>query len=243
MDNNKQYIKPISIDEYSKQGKEHTAKALKELQDQIEQMPIINRHSTRKPLNLKDYTTVIPERHFSQTEENIKSIKINNISNDSSDDNDNSNDDNDDYNTNNEISGVNTIKDSINDVINKLNKAKVSSKSNKALDNIFKMDMENVVKKQLEKDSKIISMLNDKLSGVNKEIDDLERCNHFLKLDLNNATCEVGDLKNENTLLKIVNIENKEKIEKMESVIKSNNFKLKICYLAIIILFILAIIF
>ena len=203
------YTKKISEEEYNKQKDDYTQKALKELS---EQMKTFEKPKENKEENKKSKSTF----NIINTNKKINSdiVNIDNI-NDNNDNDDNDNDDNDgsesDYDTNldNPKASINLI---VQHVENKQKKRKVSHTQSKNQD----ISMSDSIYAQHEVDMQTIQLLKDKINELKIENADLDSKKHYLTLDLNNAQCEVNDLKKQVSYLKDQLISHKQFIKQMK---------------------------
>jgi len=206
------YTKKISEEEYNKQKDDYTQKALKELS---EQMKTFEKPKENKEENKKSKSAF----NIINTNKKINSdiVNIDNI-NDNNDNDDNDNDDNDgsesDYDTN--LDNPKSSKASINLIVqhveNKQKKRKVSHTQSKNQD----ISMSDSIYAQHEVDMQTIQLLKDKINELKIENADLDSKKHYLTLDLNNAQCEVNDLKKQVSYLKDQLISHKQFIKQMK---------------------------
>jgi len=226
------YTKKISEEEYNKQKDDYTQKALKELS---EQMKTFEKPKENKEENKKSKSTF----NIINTNKKINSdiVNINNI-NDNNDNDDNDNDDNDgsesDYDTNldNTKASINLI---VQHVENKQKKRKVSHTQSKNQD----ISMSDSIYAQHEVDMQTIQLLKDKINELKIENADLDSKKHYLTLDLNNAQCEVNDLKKQVSYLKDQLISHKQFIKQMKKYDDDFAKMLKLVIIGVIILLLL----
>ena len=201
------YTNKISLEEYNKQKDDFTQKALKELSEQMKIFvkPNVNKDKSKeefKPINI--------------------SKQINNDDNDDNDDNyvNDDNDDNDDncsesdYDTS--LDNTKPSKSSINLIVqhveNKQKKRKVSHTQSKTQDT----SMSDSIYAQHEVDMQTIQLLKDKINELKIENADLDSKKHYLTLDLNNAQCDVNEMKKQVSYLKDQLIAHKQFIKQMK---------------------------
>jgi len=201
------YSNKISLEEYNKQKDDFTQKALKELSEQMK--------TFEKPKENKE------ENKKSKSAFNIINTnkKINtDIANVDNNTDDNDNDDNDgsesDYDTN--LDNTKPSKSSINLIVqhveNKQKKRKVSHTQSKTQDT----SMSDSIYAQHEVDMQTIQLLKDKINDLKIENADLDSKKHYLTLDLNNAQCDVNEMKKQVSYLKDQLIAHKEFIKQMK---------------------------
>ena len=226
------YTNKISLEDYTKQKDEFTQKALKELSEQMK--------TFEKPKQTKVETKLI---------NNSKIINTNIINNDEDANDDNNNDDNDDnngsesdYDTKLDNTNKHNSKPSINLIVqhveNKQKKRKVSHTQSKTLDT----SMTDSIYAQHEVDMQTIQLLKDKMNVLKIENADLDSKKHYLTLDLNNAQCEVTDLKKQVSYLKDQLITHKQFIKQMKKYDDDFAKMLKLVAIVCFILFIFYII-
>ena len=226
------YTNKISEEEYNKQKDDYTQKALKELS---EQMKTFEKPKENKEENKKSKSAF----NIINTNKKINSdiVNIDNI-NDNNDNDDNDNDDNDgsesDYDTNldNTKASINLI---VQHVENKQKKRKVSHTQSKNQD----ISMSDSIYAQHEVDMQTIQLLKDKINELKIENADLDSKKHYLTLDLNNAQCEVNDLKKQVSYLKDQLISHKQFIKQMKKYDDDFAKMLKIVVIVVTILLLL----
>ena len=204
------YSNKISLEEYNKQKDDFTQKALKELS---EQMKTFEKPKENKEENKKSKSAF----NIINTNKKINTNIIN-VDDNNDNDNNNDNDDNDgsesDYDTN--LDNTKPSKSSINLIVqhveNKQKKRKVSHTQSKTQDT----SMSDSIYAQHEVDMKTIQLLKDKMNDLKIENADLDSKKHYLTLDLNNAQCDVNDLKKQVSYLKDKLIAHKEFIKQMK---------------------------
>jgi len=208
------YSNKISLEEYNKQKDDFTQKALKELSEQMK--------TFEKPKENKEENKVKSKSEFNIINTN-KKINTNIINVDDNNDNDDNNDDDNDddndgsesdYDTN--LDNTKPSKSSINLIVqhveNKQKKRKVSHTQSKTQDT----SMSDSIYAQHEVDMQTIQLLKDKMNDLKIENADLDSKKHYLTLDLNNAQCDVNDLKKQVSYLKDKLIAHKEFIKQMK---------------------------
>jgi hypothetical protein len=201
------YSNKISLEEYNKQKDDFTQKALKELSEQMK--------TFEKPKENKEENKVKSKSAFNiiNTNKKINSdiIKVDDDNNNNDDDNDDSESD---YDTN--LDNTKPSKSSINLIVqhveNKQKKRKVSHTQSKTQDT----SMSDSIYAQHEVDMQTIQLLKDKINELKIENADLDSKKHYLTLDLNNAQCDVNDLKKQVSYLKDKLIAHKEFIKQMK---------------------------
>jgi len=204
------YSNKISLEEYNKQKDDFTQKALKELS---EQMKTFEKPKENKEENKKSKSAF----NIINTNKKINTNIIN-VDDNNDNDNNNDNDDNDgsesDYDTN--LDNTKPSKSSINLIVqhveNKQKKRKVSHTQSKTQDT----SMSDSIYAQHEVDMQTIQLLKDKINDLKIENADLDSKKHYLTLDLNNAQCDVNDLKKQVSYLKDKLIAHKEFIKQMK---------------------------
>ena len=204
------YSNKISLEEYNKQKDDFTQKALKELS---EQMKTFEKPKENKEENKKSKSAF----NIINTNKKINTNIIN-VDDNNDNDNNNDNDDNDgsesDYDTN--LDNTKPSKSSINLIVqhveNKQKKRKVSHTQSKTQDT----SMSDSIYAQHEVDMQTIQLLKDKMNDLKIENADLDSKKHYLTLDLNNAQCDVNDLKKQVSYLKDKLIAHKEFIKQMK---------------------------
>ena len=205
------YINKISLEEYNKQKDDFTQKALKELSEQMK--------TFEKPKENKEENKVKSKSSFNiiNTTKKINSDIIK-VDNDTDDDNDNNNGDNDgsesDYDSN--LENTKPSKSSINLIVqhveNNKKKRKVSHTQVKTQDT----SMSDSIYAQHEVDMRAIQLLKDKINDLKIENADLDSKKHYLTLDLNNAQCDVNEMKKQVSSLKDQLIAHKQFIKQMK---------------------------
>jgi len=207
------YSNKISLEEYNKQKDDCTQKALKELSEQMK--------TFEKSKENKEENKVKSKSAFNIINTN-KKINTNIINVDDNNDNDNNNDNDDDDNNGSEsdydtnLDNTKPSKSSINLIVqhveNKQKKRKVSHTQSKTQDT----SMSDSIYAQHEVDIQTIQLLKDKINELKIENADLDSKKHYLTLDLNNAQCDVNDLKKQVSYLKDKLIAHKEFIKQMK---------------------------
>jgi len=200
------YSNKISLEEYNKQKDYFTQKALKELSEQMK--------TFEKPKENKEENKVKSKSAFNIINTN-KKINSDIIKVDDDNNNDDDNDDSEsDYDTN--LDNKKPSKSSINLIVqhveNKQKKRKVSHTQSKTQDT----SMSDSIYAQHEVDMQTIQLLKDKINELKIENADLDSKKHYLTLDLNNAQCDVNDLKKQVSYLKDKLIAHKEFIKQMK---------------------------
>jgi len=200
------YSNKISLEEYNKQKDDFTQKALKELSEQMK--------TFKKPKENKEENKVKSKSAFNIINTN-KKINSDIIKVDDDNNNDDDNDDSEsDYDTN--LDNTKPSKSSINLIVqhveNKQKKRKVSHTQSKTQDT----SMSDSIYAQHEVDMQTIQLLKDKINELKIENADLDSKKHYLTLDLNNAQCDVNDLKKQVSYLKDKLIAHKEFIKQMK---------------------------
>jgi len=205
------YTNKISLEEYNKQKDDFTQKALKELSEQMKIFvkPNVNKDKSKaefKPINT--------------------SKQINNDDNDDDNDvNDNNNDNDDncsesDYDTS--LDNTKPSKSSINLIVqhveNKQKKRKVTHTphTHSKIQNTTNTTMSDSIYAQHEVDIQTIQLLKDTINELKIENANLESKKHYLTLDLNNAVCDVNELKKQVSNLKDQLIIHKQFIKQMK---------------------------
>ena len=205
------YSNKISLEEYNKQKDEFTQKALKELSEQMK--------TFEKPKENKQENKSKSEFKLIKNSKKINTNIINIDDNDNDDnDNNNDNDDNDgsesDYDTN--LDNTKPSKSSINLIVqhveNKQKKRKVSHTQSKTQDT----SITDSIYAQHEVDMRTIQLLKDKMNVLKIENADLDSKKHYLTLDLNNAQCDVNEMKKQVSYLKDQLIAHKQFIKQMK---------------------------
>jgi hypothetical protein len=204
------YSNKISLEEYNKQKDDFTQKALKELSEQMKtfEKPKENKEENKKS---KSAFNIINTNKKINTD-------IANVDNNTDDNDDNDNDDNDgsesDYDTN--LDNTKPSKSSINLIVqhveNKQKKRKVSHTQSKTQDT----SMSDSIYAQHEVDMRTIQLLKDKINDLKIENADLDSKKHYLTLDLNNAQCDVNEMKKQVSYLKDQLIAHKQFIKQMK---------------------------
>ena len=208
------YSNKISLEEYNKQKDDFTQKALKELSEQMK--------TFEKPKENKEENKVKSKSEFNIINTN-KKINTNIINVDDNNDNDDNNDDDNDddndgsesdYDTN--LDNTKPSKSSINLIVqhveNKQKKRKVSHTQSKTQDT----SMSDSIYAQHEVDMQTIQLLKDKINDLKIENADLDSKKHYLTLDLNNAQCDVNEMKKQVSYLKDQLIVHKQFIKQMK---------------------------
>jgi len=210
------YSNKISLEEYNKQKDEFTQKALKELSEQMKtfEKPKENKQENKSKSEFKLI------KNSKKINTNIINIDDNNDNDNDNDDNDNNNDNDDndgsesDYDTN--LDNTKPSKSSINLIVqhveNKQKKRKVSHTQSKTQDT----SITDSIYAQHEVDMRTIQLLKDKMNVLKIENADLDSKKHYLTLDLNNAQCDVNDLKKQVSYLKDQLIAHKQFIKQMK---------------------------
>jgi len=200
------YSNKISLEEYNKQKDDFTQKALKELS---EQMKTFEKPKENKEENKKSKSAF----NIINTNKKINSdiIKVDDDNNNNDDDNDDSESD---YDTN--LDNTKPSKSSINLIVqhveNKQKKRKVSHTQSKTQDT----SMSDSIYAQHEVDMRTIQLLKDKINDLKIENADLDSKKHYLTLDLNNAQCDVNEMKKQVSYLKDQLIAHKQFIKQMK---------------------------
>jgi len=218
------YSNKISLEEYAKQKDEFTQKALKELSKQMKtfEKPKQNKEENKQENKQENKVKNKSSFNIINTTKKINSDIIN-LDNDT-EDNDNDNDDNDgnygndgsesDYDTN--LENTKPSKSSINLIVqhveNKQKKRKVSHTQSKTQDT----SMSDSIYAQHEVDMQTIQLLKDKINELKIENADLDSKKHYLTLDLNNAQCDVNEMKKQVSYLKDQLIAHKQFIKQMK---------------------------
>jgi len=214
------YTNKISEEEYNKQKDDYTQKALKELSEQMKtfEKPKENKEENKKSKSAFNIINTNKKINTDIIKINTDKKINNNDSVDDDDDNDNDDDDNNgndgsesDYDTNldNTKASINLI---VQHVENKQKKRKVSHQQFKNQDT----SMSDSIYAQHEVDMRTIQLLKDKMNELKIENADLDSKKHYLTLDLNNAQCEVNDLKKQVSYLKDQLISHKQFIKQMK---------------------------
>jgi hypothetical protein len=182
----KQYMMPISADEYEKQKLDYTQQALKDLQNHLEE------HVNK---NIKN----INNTNYKMKKNNSNNSNDWNDSNDSDKNNsvvEYTTDDNEDI-------------DNVNITINREpKKYKTRSNSNKAKKNnpniiLSPGDIERYINQSMVHEYEVtIGKYKSSISALRNEINEENKKTHYLKLDLNNAICDNNDNKNKVMQLK-----------------------------------------
>jgi hypothetical protein len=176
----KQYMMPISAEEYEKQKLDYTQQALKDLQNHLEE------HVNK---NIKN----INNTNYKMKKNNSNNSNEWNDSNDSDKNNsvvEYTTDDNEDI-------------DNVNITINREpKKYKTRSNSNKAKKNnpniiLSPGDIERYINQSMVHEYEVtIGKYKSSISALRNEINEENKKTHYLKLDLNNAICDNNDNKN-----------------------------------------------
>jgi hypothetical protein len=231
------YTNKISLEEYAKQKDDFTQKALKELSEQMKTFVKPKENKEEKKIKSKSVFNII------NTSKKINTDIVNDNNNDDNDDDDindynNGDGDNDDGNDGSEsdydtnLDNKKPSKSSINLIVqhveNKQKKRKVSHSNSKNQDNL---SMSDSIYAQHEVDMQTIQLLKDKMNELKIENADLDSKKHYLTLDLNNAQCEINDLKKQVSYLKDQLISYKQFIKQMKKY--DDDFAKMLKYIAI----------
>jgi hypothetical protein len=208
------YSNKISLEEYNKQKDDFTQKALKELSEQMKTFEKPKENKEENKTSKSAFNIINTNKKINT---NIINVDDNN-DNDNDDDNNNDNDDNDgsesDYDTN--LDNTKPSKSSINLIVqhveNKQKKRKVSHTQSKTQDT----SMSDSIYAQHEVDMRTIQLLKDKINDLKIENADLDSKKHYLTLDLNNAQCDVNEMKKQVSYLKDQLIAHKQFIKQMK---------------------------
>ena len=224
------YSNKISLEEYAKQKDEFTQKALKELSEQMKtfEKPKQNKEENKQENKQENKVKNKSSFNIINTTKKINSDIIN-LDNDT-EDNDNDNDDNDgnygndgsesDYDTN--LENTKPSKSSINLIVqhveNKQKKRKVTHTphTHSKIQNTTNTTMSDSIYAQHEVDIQTIQLLKDTINELKIENANLESKKHYLTLDLNNAVCDVNELKKQVSNLKDQLIIHKQFIKQMK---------------------------
>ena len=238
------YTNKISLEEYAKQKDDFTQKALKELSEQMKTFVKPKENKEEKKIKSKSVFNII------NTSKKINTDIVNDNNNDDNDDDDindynNGDSDNDDGNDGSEsdydtnLDNTKPSKSSINLIVqhveNKQKKRKVSHQQFKNQDT----SMSDSIYAQHEVDMRTIQLLKDKMNELKIENADLDSKKHYLTLDLNNAQCEVNDLKKQVSYLKDQLISHKQFIKQMKKYDDDFAKMLKIVVIVVTILLLL----
>jgi len=250
----KTFANKISVEEYNQQKDDYTQKALKELSEQMKtfekpkqtctKFNIIN---TSKKINT-DIIDIDNNTNINEDDTRDDNSDDNSYNNNGDNGNNNSNDNNDsesDYDTNlDTINKRNSKKThpSINLIVqhveNKQKKRKLTTTQSKIQDNTT-TTMSDSIYAQHEVDMQTIQLLKDKINELKIENANLDSKKHYLTLDLNNAQCEVNDLKKQVSYLKDQLITHKQFIKQMKKYDDDFSKMLKLFLISCFILFII----
>ena len=231
------FAKKITIDEYIKQKDEYTQKALKELNEQMKQLPSIikknnNNNKNNNKNNNNKLSMSLPNSDNEQEQDNFINSKSkysnsNNISDSDSDSDSDYNDNNNEHidttkgnpslnfiikhyvseNSQNSEQLLKKRKNTKNTTQNNTQNNTQSNQSNTMTDAIYA---------QHELDMNTITKLKLQNNTLNSENEDLDTKKHFLTLELSNAQCDVGDLKIQVAYLKEENLKLKQYMKIMK---------------------------
>ena len=220
----KQYMMPIGTEEYERQKHDYTQKALKDLQNHLEE------HVNKQVK--KSYNT------------NSKAKKT-------------TSDDEDEYSNNSVIEYTTDDNEDIDHAINRepkkyktrsnSNKDKKSNKSNKANKTDIELmpgDIERYINQSIIHNYEItISKYKITIANLKTEINDENKKNHYLKLDLNNAICDNNDNKNKVMQLRAELLDKNKLITIQTDILHKNKMHILalkvIVYIQIIVIFFL----
>lgn len=230
-----QYAEKITLEEYNRQKDEYTQNALKELQQQMHQIP------DKKKFKILNKTNLL----------NSNNNDVNSVIDYSDDylidysDND-TNEENEDKHYERQTN-VNLIiqnasaKEKSKSSTNKLDSKKNSKQTHDR--NVSNASIINTIYAQHELDVKTIQSLKDLINKLKNEIEEESRKNYYLRLDLNNSQCDNSDLKKENTFLKNDNEHKIKQITELRKNIMNNEFYMMIMKFTIIVLFLISILY
>jgi hypothetical protein len=216
--NKKNYIKPISVEDYKKQGTDFTQKALLELKEQM--------------------NTFTPKKHSIFKNPKIGPIIYDNDNDDDNDDDINNDNDNDndnecnsetDYdlsdkedkedkhniknsNTNIKLIIQNVKSDSSKNKKDAKSSAKTSPKTS-VKSSTEASAVTDAIYKHLDNDNNKIVILNNKIAELKSVCKKMDKDSHFLKLDLVNSQCDKDKLEKDITFYK-------KKIDFMDDLLK-----------------------
>jgi hypothetical protein len=210
------FIKPISTDEYNKQGSDFTQKALLELKEQMKNFKP-NKHSIiQKNIDVINKNNCIIESNSnSDSDSDSDSVSDYNLSD--KDDKDEDVDDNTSKNTrtNTNINLIikNVKSDAKSDAkkTTKKDKKKTNErKSKESKESKKSSDITNAVFDKMDNDSNKILQLNNKIVEYKSVCKKMDKDLHYLKLDLVNFQCDNDKLLKETASYnkKIVELEN-----------------------------------
>jgi len=179
----KQYMMPISAEEYEKQKLDYTQQALKDLQNHLEE------HVNKNIKNINNTNYKMKKNNSNEWNDSNDSDKNNSVVEYTTDDNEDI--------------------DNVNITINREpKKYKTRSNSNKAKKNnpniiLSPGDIERYINQSMVHEYEVtIGKYKSSISALRNEINDENKKNHYLKLDLNNAICDNNDNKNKVMQLK-----------------------------------------
>lgn len=172
----KQYMMPISAEEYEQQKLDYTQQALKDLQNHLEE------HVNKNIKNINNTNSKIKKNNSNDWNNSNDSDKNNSVVEYTTDDNE-------------DIDNVNI---SINREPKKY-KTRNNSKSKKNNPDIILLpdDIERYINQSMVHEYEVtIGKYKASISALRNEINEENKKTHYLKLDLNNAICDKNDNKN-----------------------------------------------
>jgi len=199
---NKQYMMPISTEEYERQKNDYTQQALKDLQNHLEE------HVNKKVNKQANKHVNKQGKKTSNTNYKTKKSTFEN--------NQNNSDTEDDSYENNSVIEYTTddqedIIDNVNITINREPK-KYKTRSNSKQTNHIATDIERYIspddieryinQTMVHEYEARISNYKNIIANIKNEINEENKKNHYLKLDLNNSICDNNDNKNKIMQLK-----------------------------------------
>jgi hypothetical protein len=220
------YIKPISTDEYKKQGSDFTQKALLELKEQMQNIKP-NKHSIiQKNIAVVNKNDYIIESNSNSDSDSATDYNLSDKDDEDDDDDDTTKNSNTNSNTNINLIIKNVKKDAKK---NKKNKSESKSKESNTNNNSKESkeskeskkssDITNAVFDKLDNDSNKILQLNTKIFEYKSVCQKMDKDLHYLKLDLVNYQCDNDKLIKDSEFYK-------KKIELLDNIVKLNDDKL-----------------
>ena len=209
------FAKKITVEEYDKQKDVFTKKALKELNDQMKQLPSIIKKSNNK------LSMSLPNSDNDEQEEDnsgnpaLKTDFEND--NSESDYNDNDNDETTKGNPSLNFIIKHYVSENSQHSQQSIKKRKTTQNNTQNNSNTNKTNtMTDAIYAQHEVDMNTITKLKLQNNTLKVENEDLDKKKHFLTLELSNAQCDVDDLKKQLSYLKNENINLKQFIKIMK---------------------------